>query len=126
MQSLTVMLLRTVFPYSAPDYPTVLEVRVPIPQSLSASVIGCSPEDVMVPTTVTVSFSAVVGMQPCPDLSPNQLALRIARGTVTTLILEEDTTPLRRCPVFVPLTPLKTVPQVVNFQRDIAFRKAGE
>ncbi|GFV92349.1 hypothetical protein TNCV_3949591 [Trichonephila clavipes] len=38
-------LLRTV----SPDCPTVLEVRVPIPQTASVSVVGCSPEDVIVP-----------------------------------------------------------------------------
>ncbi|GFT28267.1 hypothetical protein TNCV_645931 [Trichonephila clavipes] len=32
---------------SAPDYRTVLEVRVPIPQSSFVSVVGCSPEDVI-------------------------------------------------------------------------------
>ena len=46
-------LLRTVSPYSAPDYPTVLEVRVPIPQSASVSVAECSPEDIIVPQGVS-------------------------------------------------------------------------
>ncbi|GFX30535.1 hypothetical protein TNCV_3461861 [Trichonephila clavipes] len=34
-------LLRTISPNSAPDCPTVLEVRVPISQSVSVSVAGC-------------------------------------------------------------------------------------
>ncbi|GFY25330.1 uncharacterized protein TNCV_2484501 [Trichonephila clavipes] len=33
-----------------------------------------------------VSFLDVTGMKPCPDLSPNQNALRIASGTEPTLI----------------------------------------
>ncbi|GFX15684.1 hypothetical protein TNCV_2131701 [Trichonephila clavipes] len=37
-------LFRTVSPYSAPDHPTVLEERVPIPQSKSVSAGECSPE----------------------------------------------------------------------------------
>ncbi|GFW33096.1 hypothetical protein TNCV_2110261 [Trichonephila clavipes] len=41
-----------------------------------------------------VSFLDVTGIKPCPDLSPNQNALRIASGTEPTLIREEDTTPL--------------------------------
>ncbi|GFX09858.1 uncharacterized protein TNCV_3565361 [Trichonephila clavipes] len=45
-------------------------------------------------TTVMVSFLAVTGIKPCPDLSPNQNALRIASGTEPTLIRKEDTTPL--------------------------------
>ncbi|GFX76468.1 hypothetical protein TNCV_2130191 [Trichonephila clavipes] len=40
------------------------------------------------------SFLDVTGINPCPDLSPNQNALRIASGTETTLIRKEDTTPL--------------------------------
>ncbi|GFX79164.1 hypothetical protein TNCV_4747481 [Trichonephila clavipes] len=35
--------------------------------------------------TVKVSFRDVTGMKPCPDLSTNQLELRIARGTVKGL-----------------------------------------
>ncbi|GFX02057.1 uncharacterized protein TNCV_372461 [Trichonephila clavipes] len=45
-------------------------------------------------TTVMVSFLDVTGIKPCPDLSPNQNALRIASGTEPTLIRKEDTTPL--------------------------------
>ncbi|GFY04626.1 uncharacterized protein TNCV_4417091 [Trichonephila clavipes] len=45
-------------------------------------------------TTVMVSFLDVTGVKPCPDLSPNQNALRIASGTEPTLICKEDTTPL--------------------------------
>ncbi|GFS65314.1 hypothetical protein TNCV_2451421 [Trichonephila clavipes] len=41
-----------------------------------------------------VSFLDVTGIKPCPDLSPNQNALRIASGTEPTLIRKEDTTPL--------------------------------
>ncbi|GFX43383.1 uncharacterized protein TNCV_4874031 [Trichonephila clavipes] len=49
-------------------------------------------------TTVMVSFLDVTGKKPCPDLSPNQNALRIASGTEPTLIRKEDTTPLISCP----------------------------
>ncbi|GFU09883.1 uncharacterized protein TNCV_784331 [Trichonephila clavipes] len=52
-------------------------------------------------TTVMVSFLDVNGIEPCPDLSSNQNALRIASGTEPTLIRKEDTTPLISCPVFV-------------------------
>ncbi|GFW75894.1 long-chain-fatty-acid--CoA ligase 1 [Trichonephila clavipes] len=45
-------------------------------------------------TTVMVSFLDVTGIKPCPDLSPNQNALRIASSTEPTLIRKEDTTPL--------------------------------
>ncbi|GFV28951.1 hypothetical protein TNCV_618931 [Trichonephila clavipes] len=45
-------------------------------------------------TTEMVSFLDVTGIKPCPDLSPNQNALRIASGTEPTLIRKEDTTPL--------------------------------
>ncbi|GFY00287.1 uncharacterized protein TNCV_4710891 [Trichonephila clavipes] len=44
-------------------------------------------------TTVTVSFFDVNGTNPCPDLSSNQNASRIASGTEPTLIRKEDTTP---------------------------------
>ncbi|GFU83093.1 hypothetical protein TNCV_65631 [Trichonephila clavipes] len=57
-------------------------------------------------TTVMVSFRDVTGMKLYTDLSPNQLALRIARGTETTLIYIEDTTPLIKCPEFGLLIPL--------------------
>ncbi|GFU47794.1 uncharacterized protein TNCV_4465391 [Trichonephila clavipes] len=49
-------------------------------------------------TTVMVSFFDVTGIKPCPDLSPNQNALRIASGTEPTLIRKEDTTSLISCP----------------------------
>ncbi|GFW36635.1 hypothetical protein TNCV_1956351 [Trichonephila clavipes] len=49
-------------------------------------------------TTIDVS-----GMKPCPDISPNQLALKIACGTKMTLIRKEDTIPLMRCPFFCSL-----------------------
>ncbi|GFW39920.1 uncharacterized protein TNCV_5116031 [Trichonephila clavipes] len=45
-------------------------------------------------TTIMVSFYDVTGIKPCPDLSSNQNALRIASGTEATLIPKEDTTPL--------------------------------
>ncbi|GFS89576.1 uncharacterized protein TNCV_1810631 [Trichonephila clavipes] len=44
-------------------------------------------------TTVMVSFLDVTGIKPCPDLSPNQNALRIASGTEPTLIRKDDTIP---------------------------------
>ncbi|GFX70414.1 hypothetical protein TNCV_4473481 [Trichonephila clavipes] len=56
-------------------------------------------------TTVTVSFRDITGMKPFPNLSPNQLALRTAYGTKTTLIHKELTS-LMRCPAFVLLTSL--------------------
>ncbi|GFW41401.1 uncharacterized protein TNCV_464921 [Trichonephila clavipes] len=37
-------------------------------------------------TTVMVSFLDVTGIKPCPNLSPNQNALRITSGTEPTLI----------------------------------------
>ncbi|GFX05016.1 hypothetical protein TNCV_2249991 [Trichonephila clavipes] len=39
-----------------------------------------------------VSFLDVTGIKPCPNISPNQNALRIASGTEPTLIRKEDTT----------------------------------
>ncbi|GFU35636.1 uncharacterized protein TNCV_2099341 [Trichonephila clavipes] len=45
-------------------------------------------------TTVMVSFLDVTGIKPCPDLFPNQNALRIAFDTKPTLIRKEDTAPL--------------------------------
>ncbi|GFU66956.1 hypothetical protein TNCV_4296081 [Trichonephila clavipes] len=41
-----------------------------------------------------VSFLDVIGIKPCPDLSPNQNALRISSGTELILIRKEDTAPL--------------------------------
>ncbi|GFW42990.1 uncharacterized protein TNCV_4651591 [Trichonephila clavipes] len=43
-------------------------------------------------TTVMVSFLDVTGIKPCPDVSPNQNALRIAFGIEPTLIRKEDMT----------------------------------
>ncbi|GFW91081.1 uncharacterized protein TNCV_1759551 [Trichonephila clavipes] len=57
-------------------------------------------------TSIMVSFLDVTGIKPCPDISPNQNALRIASGTEPTLIRKEDMTPLISSPVFVPLAPL--------------------
>ncbi|GFX72587.1 uncharacterized protein TNCV_4061831 [Trichonephila clavipes] len=45
-------------------------------------------------TGIMVSFLDVTGIKPCPDLSPNQNALRISSGTEPTLIRKEDMTPL--------------------------------
>ncbi|GFY19863.1 uncharacterized protein TNCV_2145561 [Trichonephila clavipes] len=45
-------------------------------------------------TTVMVSFLDVTGIKSCPDLSPNQNALRIASDTEQTLIRKGETTPL--------------------------------
>ncbi|GFV42772.1 uncharacterized protein TNCV_841271 [Trichonephila clavipes] len=52
-------------------------------------------------TSVMVSFLDVTGIKPCPDLSPNQNALRIASGTEPTLTRKKDTTTLISCPVFL-------------------------
>ncbi|GFX62364.1 hypothetical protein TNCV_407591 [Trichonephila clavipes] len=144
-------LLNIVFPYSAPDSSTVLQIRVPIPQSASVSVVGCFSEDrspVTEPVgnvelsppiqhnaspddksraTVTVSFHNVTKTKQCPDLFPNQLALRITCGSDTTPpIRKEDTTPLMRCPVFVLLIPLYMVSPMANFQRNAAFKTVCE
>ncbi|GFW82591.1 uncharacterized protein TNCV_3491631 [Trichonephila clavipes] len=83
-----------------------------------------SPDDSR--TSLTVCSLDVTGMKPYHDVPPNQLALRIACGTEMTLIHKEDMTPLMRCPVFVLLTPLQTVPPMTNFQRNAAFRTADE
>ncbi|GFW00330.1 hypothetical protein TNCV_4355271 [Trichonephila clavipes] len=53
-----------------------------------------------------VFFLDVTDIKPCPDLSPNQNALRIASGTEPTLIRKEDMTPLISCLVFVHSAPL--------------------
>ncbi|GFU82118.1 transposable element Tcb2 transposase [Trichonephila clavipes] len=45
-------------------------------------------------TTVMMSFLDVTGIKQCPDLSPNQNALRFASVTEPTLIRKEDSTPL--------------------------------
>ncbi|GFT90650.1 uncharacterized protein TNCV_3128221 [Trichonephila clavipes] len=72
-----------------PDYrPSIENVELSSPGRRNAS------PDKISRTTVIVSFLDVTGIQPCPDLSPNQNALRIASGTETTLIRKEDTTPL--------------------------------
>lgn len=47
------LLFRTVNPYSAQDYSSVLEVRLQIPQSASISFEKCSPEDIIVPQCVS-------------------------------------------------------------------------
>ncbi|GFV63671.1 hypothetical protein TNCV_1962171 [Trichonephila clavipes] len=52
-------------------------------------------------TRTTVMVALVIRMKPCPELSPNQLAKKIACGTETTLIRNEDTTPSKRYPVIV-------------------------
>ncbi|GFY35745.1 uncharacterized protein TNCV_4841211 [Trichonephila clavipes] len=57
-------------------------------------------------TTVLASFLDVTRIKPCPDLSPNQNALRSTSGAEPTLIHKEDTTPLVSCPVFVLSVPL--------------------
>ncbi|GFT79450.1 hypothetical protein TNCV_604521 [Trichonephila clavipes] len=51
-------LLRTISAYSSPGCPTVLEVKEPIPQSASASVVGCSSEDVIMPQGVFPKHSS--------------------------------------------------------------------
>ncbi|GFV19681.1 uncharacterized protein TNCV_479071 [Trichonephila clavipes] len=54
-------------------------------------------------TTIMVSFFDVTGMKPCPNLSLNQLALRIACGIDKILSCKEDMIPLMRCPGFCAL-----------------------
>ncbi|GFV88210.1 uncharacterized protein TNCV_3243591 [Trichonephila clavipes] len=55
-------------------------------------------------TTVMVSFLDVTGIKQCPDLSPNQNALRIASGTEPTTERGHDS--IDSCPVFVLSAPL--------------------
>ncbi|GFX91569.1 uncharacterized protein TNCV_3681551 [Trichonephila clavipes] len=84
-----------------PDYrPSIENVELSSPVQHNAS------PDKNSRTTVKVSFLDVTGIKPCPDLSPNQNALRIASGTEPTLIRKEDTAPLISCPVFVLPAPL--------------------
>ncbi|GFX70149.1 uncharacterized protein TNCV_4615871 [Trichonephila clavipes] len=72
-----------------PDYrPSIENVELSSPVQHNAS------PDKNSRTTVMVSFLDVTCIKPCPDLSPNQNALRIASGTEPTLIRKEDTTPL--------------------------------
>ncbi|GFX51677.1 uncharacterized protein TNCV_5013801 [Trichonephila clavipes] len=88
---------------------TSSQKRSPVTDPLSKMWSSVRPFSIMPPqtrTTVMVSFLDVTGIKPCPDLSPNQNALRIASGTEPTLILKEDTTPLISCPVFVLSAPL--------------------
>ncbi|GFV74396.1 uncharacterized protein TNCV_5128381 [Trichonephila clavipes] len=84
-----------------PDYrPSIENVELSSPIQHNAS------PDKNSRTTVMVSFFDVTGIKPCPDLSPNQNALRIASGTEPTLIRKENTTPMISCPVFVLTAPL--------------------
>ncbi|GFU16035.1 uncharacterized protein TNCV_1299981 [Trichonephila clavipes] len=72
-----------------PDYrPSIENVELSSPVHHNAS------PDKNSRTPIMVSFLDVTGIKPCPDLSPNQNALRIASGTEPTLIRKEDTTPL--------------------------------
>ncbi|GFX07885.1 uncharacterized protein TNCV_4161541 [Trichonephila clavipes] len=72
-----------------PGYrPSIENVKLSLPVQHNAS------PDKNSGTIVMVSFLDVTGIKPCPDLSPNQNALRIASGTEPTLIRKEDTTPL--------------------------------
>ncbi|GFY15489.1 uncharacterized protein TNCV_1573001 [Trichonephila clavipes] len=59
-----------------PDYrPSIENVELSSPVQHNAS------PDKNSRTTVMVSFLDVTGIKPCPDLSPNQNALRISFGT---------------------------------------------
>ncbi|GFV37076.1 uncharacterized protein TNCV_791631 [Trichonephila clavipes] len=72
-----------------PDYkPSIENVELNLPVQHNAF------PDKNSRTTVMVSFLDVTGVRPCPDLSPNQNALRIASSTEPTLIRKEDTIPL--------------------------------
>ncbi|GFS69184.1 uncharacterized protein TNCV_4010321 [Trichonephila clavipes] len=104
-----------------PDYrPSIENVELSSPVQHNAS------PDKNSRTTVMVSFLDVTGIKKCPDLSPNQNALRLASGTEPTLIRKEDTTPLTVVQFFLLSAPLSTVASVVNFQQEAAFRTAGE
>ncbi|GFW37249.1 uncharacterized protein TNCV_5021471 [Trichonephila clavipes] len=73
----------------------ILDYRISIENvELSSPVQHNASPDKNSRTTVMVFFLDVTGIKPCPDLSPNQNALRIASGTEPTLIRKEDTTPL--------------------------------
>ncbi|GFS57012.1 hypothetical protein TNCV_4238101 [Trichonephila clavipes] len=52
-------------------------------------------------TIATVAVCDVTETKSCPDLSLNQLTLRMTCGTEPTLTRKEDITPLMKCPVFV-------------------------
>ncbi|GFT41212.1 uncharacterized protein TNCV_3403691 [Trichonephila clavipes] len=72
-----------------PDYrPSIENVELSSPVQHNAS------PDKNSRTTAMMSFLDVTGIKPCPDLSTNQNALRIASGTEPTLIRKEDITPL--------------------------------
>ncbi|GFT93679.1 uncharacterized protein TNCV_1920541 [Trichonephila clavipes] len=67
-----------------PDYrPSIENVELSSPVQHNAS------PDKNSRITVMVSFLDIIGIKPCPDLSPNQNALRIASGTEPTLIRKE-------------------------------------
>ncbi|GFT86331.1 uncharacterized protein TNCV_3258561 [Trichonephila clavipes] len=83
---------------SDPDYrPSIENVELSSPVQHNAS------PDKNSRTSVMVSFLVVTGIKPCPDLSPNKNALRIASGTEPILIRKEDKTPLISCPIFCAL-----------------------
>ncbi|GFV04462.1 uncharacterized protein TNCV_920821 [Trichonephila clavipes] len=72
-----------------PDYrPSIENVELSSPVQHNAS------PDKNSRTIVMMSFLYVTGIKQCPDLSPNQKALRIASGTEPTLIRKQDTTQL--------------------------------
>ncbi|GFS69991.1 uncharacterized protein TNCV_747751 [Trichonephila clavipes] len=81
-----------------PDYrPSIENMELSSPVQHNAS------PDKNSRTTVMVSFLDVTGIKPCPDLSPNQNALRIASGTEPTLIRKKDTTSLSSFLLSAPL-----------------------
>ncbi|GFW47593.1 uncharacterized protein TNCV_583051 [Trichonephila clavipes] len=93
-----------------PDYRTSVknvELRSPVQHNASS--------DKESRTTVMVYFLDVTGIKPCPDLSPNQNALRIASGTEPTLIRKVDTTPLFSCPILCSLNHFKRWRQSATF-----------
>ncbi|GFV33630.1 uncharacterized protein TNCV_4567451 [Trichonephila clavipes] len=88
-----------------PDYrPSIENLELSSPVQHNASPYENSRTTVS--QTPLVSFLDVTGLKQCPDLSPNQNALRIDSATEPTLIRKEDTTTLISCPVFVLSAPL--------------------
>ncbi|GFT25585.1 uncharacterized protein TNCV_1965121 [Trichonephila clavipes] len=83
-----------------PDYrPSIEDVELSSPVQQNAS------PDKNSRTTVMMYFLDVTGIKPCPDIPPNQNALRIASGTELTLIHKEHDS-IDSCPVFVLSAPL--------------------
>ncbi|GFU63447.1 uncharacterized protein TNCV_44931 [Trichonephila clavipes] len=85
-----------------PDYrPSIENVELSSPIQRNAS------PDKNSSTPVMVHFLDVKGIKPCPDLSPNQNALRITSGNEPTLFCKEDKTPMTVVQFLCSLHPYK-------------------